>query len=110
MTLEELLKAGAFVSTEPVSREIKWKMHDQEYTATVFIRQMSIGEQERVVARFDRKGGSLRYKAATISALVGFGADGKEEMSIDQADSLHMALGDALMEAIAEVNGQFTKN
>lgn len=111
MKLAELLAAGAFVPREPVAREIKWKMGDNEFTATVFIKCMSVGDQERVVDRFDRKGGggSLRYKAATISALVGFGDSGEEQMTVEQADSLHINLADALMEAIADVNGQYTK-
>jgi hypothetical protein len=109
-TLAELKSMGAFVASEPVKREIEFKIGKERYTATVHVKKLSVAEQERMFERLAGKHGEVRRTAALISTLVSFGENGEETITPEEANSLHVQLGNALIEAINEINGQLEKN
>lgn len=99
MNLKELEKMGAFVPDAPVKKDIRFTLDtDEEFTATIYVRKLSIGDYEKVFATKDDR------TARAISAAVMLG-DGKERIPADKAYSLHPGLANAMLEAFYEVNG-----
>lgn len=106
-TLEDLKAVGAFFSDKPVQKAIKFVLDGQEYDATIWVKRLSVGEQERLAMLShsdDRKGSAL-----LISEIVLLG-DGAERISFEDAYRLSPSLAMAMMEAIEEVNGAKPKN
>ncbi len=111
-TIEELKAVGGFVNGGPVTRSITFKIDGTEYEATVFVRPQSLGEQERMFARLREQTGDddPRNMAVMIATLINLGEHGEESLTVEQANTLHPALGKALLDAITEVNGGLVKN
>jgi hypothetical protein len=102
--LSDLKELGAFLGAEPVRRTITFKLDgDDEYTAEIHIKKLSVGEQERLSMRSADDTKSRR--AVMISELVTLGEDGKEPIPYVDAYSLHPGLGKAMIAAISQVNG-----
>lgn len=103
MALKDLEKLGAFVSDALVKKDIRFKLNGpDEYDATVFVKQLSMGEYERLIADKDS---NLGASARIIAAAVTFSEDGSERITADKAFKLHKGIANALLDAIQEVNG-----
>ena len=99
-TLEDLKALGGVVPDAPVAKEIAFKIDGQEYTATIYVRKLSIGDHEKLFANDEGD-----YAARLISHAVRLGDGGKESISFQDAYQLHPSLAEAMMNAIKEVNG-----
>ena len=104
MNLKQLKQAGAFVSAEPVAKEVVWSHKNDagevvEDRFTVYIKRQSFGTIEQLWS-----GDSDRSRSATfISASVLLGEE-RESMSYEDAYQLDPSLAHALVKAINEVN------
>lgn len=96
---------GVFVG-QAVEREIEFSIDGKDYKAVIFVKPMSVANQERIVLGSDAEDGERGAK--TISELVLLG-DGTERLPFGEALKLHPAIAKAMMLAIAEVNGKAKK-
>jgi len=101
-TLDDLRSFGGIVSDEPVKHPIRFSIGDEEIEAHIFVRQLSIGDQERIFKAADNKDQSRA--AAMISELVTLGEDGKQRIPFQDAYKLHPNLAGAMVAAIKQVN------
>lgn len=106
MNLKELRAKGAFVSAEPVKRDLSWTHTDGDVEVTdqfsVWVKKHSFGTIERV---FVTDKDDQSRSALLISESVFFGDEGKERISYVDAYQLDPSLAGLLMAAITEVNG-----
>lgn len=104
MLLKDLIDKGGFVSAEPVKKSVEWvhEVDGEEVTDTfdVWVLKQSFGHMERIWAGPDDKSRS----AALISECIRFGDKAQEQLTYDQAFSLHPGLATSLMVAFNEVN------
>ncbi|MOA18288.1 hypothetical protein D3C78_1385960 [compost metagenome] len=70
----------------------------------MFVRRLSYGVMEEALST-GQQGQGRSLTAALISAAVGFGEDGQETISYEEAWQLHPGLAKALSEAVRAVNG-----
>lgn len=106
--LNELKELGAFVPDELVKREIEFKIDGEEYKALIHVRRLSLGTHERIF--LDGEPDEDSRSAKLISSAIRLGEDGKEELSYVDAYQLHRNLANAMLNAIADVNGGLRKN
>lgn len=100
-TLKDLKALGGVVSEVPVEKEIKFTIDEQEYTAKIHVKRLSIGDHEKLFG----KGDDGERAAHLISHAVMLGEGGKERISFKDAYQLHPRLADAMINAVNEVNG-----
>ena len=105
-SIADLKALGAFVPDAPVEKEITFRIDEHDYTAVIFVKKMSVADQERIVVGSTAEDGERGAK--TISELVLLG-DGKERLPFGEALKLHPAIAKAMMLAVAEVNGAAKK-
>lgn len=111
LNLKQLQSIGAFVAAEPAQTEITWKQLDgdgamQQFTAKVFIRRNSCATFEKdVQAKRDGKDAIASKIATTVCDKAG-----NPILTHEQAQTLNEGLTQALILAIAEVNGGGAKN
>ncbi|WP_302553757.1 phage tail assembly chaperone family protein, TAC [Comamonas kerstersii] len=101
MKLSDLQAMGGFVDTEPVKKQVRWKMGGKEHTATVHVVRQPFGVVESVLsgAAEDRSHG-----AQLISMCIRLGEDASEQLTYEQAYNLHPAVAWAFVGVINEVN------
>jgi tail assembly chaperone len=101
-TLKELKTLGGFVPSQPIKKEIKFKLDgEDEFTAIIHVKKMSIGDYEAffIVDKEERS-----RTAKIISEAITLGDEGKERISFEDAYRLHPRLATAMAEAFNEVN------
>jgi len=98
MNIQDLQKAGAFVSTEPQKHAVEWKDHKFD----VHVKALSFGDVERLTAA---NGSTCSLLAASI--LLG---EDKQPLTLEQAERLDVSLAAALLNAVNAVNGGNEKN
>jgi len=101
LNIQQLHDGGAFVPDAPVKKHIEWKIGKKAFEGDVFVRQFGIEEWQRY---FIGEGAGKRIIATLLSAAIRLGDDGKEELTVDQAASLHPNLAMAMMKAAQEVH------
>ena len=97
-TLNDLKKMGGVVSDEPVEKEIHFTIDDQEYTATIHVRRLSIGDHEKLF------GVDATERASNLIARAVLLNGGKDSISVKDAYRLHDSLATAMIAAVNEVN------
>jgi hypothetical protein len=103
MNLKELRAKGAFVSSVPVRKSVKWKSGDEELSFDVHIRRIAFGDWERMFMVDDK---DKRSRSATmLSECIRLGENGDEPLPYKDAYQLEPSLAAALIEAVNEVNG-----
>jgi len=108
LTLENLKKTGAFTGA-PVERTINWKMGEEEFSATVYVRLLSY---KSAISDILASGSKSAIVAGRIAACI-CDKEGKEVFTpadiTGEADPergpLDGNLTVALLEVISEVNG-----
>lgn len=111
LNLQQLQKLGAFVPAEPVKTSITWSQRDaggeiKEYTADVYIKRNSCATFERDIQA--ARDGNDPVSAKIASTVCD--SSGTPIMEYAQAQQLNEGLAQALIVAIAEVNGSGEKN
>lgn len=104
-TLAELQKVGGFVGDKPVKTPIKFEIDGTEYDATIYIKRISIAYFD--ILRAGEGMASNTYKILTD--MVGFGKDGEERLTLEQAKTLNVNLATAIINAFIEVNSNGKK-
>ena len=101
MNLSELQALGGVVDAEPVKTDVSWKLNGQEHAATVFVVRQPFGAVESALqdAQKDRSQG-----AKLISLCIRLGDQAQEQLTYEQAYSLHPAVAWAFVDAINTVN------
>lgn len=101
-SLKDLKAVGGIIPEAPIAKQITFKLDDdQEYTATIYVKRLSIGDHEKLfAAKLDDGAAS----AHLISYAVMLGEDGKERIPFKDADRLHPNLAKAMIDAVKEVN------
>lgn len=92
MNLQDLQKAGAFVSAEPVKVPVTWK----ENNFDVYVRQLSFGDIERMSS-----GDNSAVALIASAVLLG---DDRAPLTEEQAKTLDVTLAAKLLEAVNTVN------
>ena len=106
ISLQQLQERGGFVDTTPVSKEISWLDNEgEEVRGTVFVVRQPWGVVEQALMSSD-KGRS--HTADLLSKCIRLGAEGKEQMTYEQAYGLTPAVALAMTTAINEVNSPRT--
>lgn len=101
MKLNELKKAGGFVSADNVKRSVTWqKSKTESYTFNIFVRRSSFGSMERLIMADDDRSKSAMY----ISDCVLIGEAG-EPLSYEDAYALEPTLAKVILEQVRAVNG-----
>lgn len=96
MNLKELVKAGGFVSTETVEKEVEWEGH--KFVA--HIRKISFGDYESLSRVSDD--GSRSAKLLSQSLFL---PDEKRLMTYEEAYQLKPGLAAVLMKAVTDAAG-----
>lgn len=102
-TVSDWQAAGWLVSDTPVKRSVTFAVNGEDLTADVWVRQLSIGEHERIFTGTGQEGKSRA--AIMISECIRLGDEGTERLSQEHAYQLHPAIANALVAVIVEVNG-----
>lgn len=102
-TLKDLKQIGGQVPTKPIKKEITFTLEGEEYTASIFVKKLGIGEYEALYLVDDKDNRSRTAK--TISTAITLGEDGKEAISFQDAYRLQTPLASAMLQAFGEVNG-----
>ncbi|MCY1282205.1 Phage tail assembly chaperone, TAC [compost metagenome] len=113
MNLDQLRAKGGIVESGQVKQSVEWTHVDEAgETVTdkfdIFVKRLSYGVMEDALSAAT-PGQKRSLTAGLISAAVGFGEDGQEALSYDEALQLHPGLAKALSEAVREVNGTVGK-
>lgn len=95
--------AGAVVDAAPVPRDIRWTLHEIEYTATVHVRRLAIGEYEDLVHDINDERSKT---AAIISRFITLGEHGDEAIPYKEAYRLEPVVANAMLGAFNEVNAE----
>lgn len=101
LNIQQLQAGGAFVSDAPIKKHIEWMIGRQNFEGDIFVRGLGIEEWER---HFRVEGSTKRITATLIAATIRLGDEGTEELTVDQAASLHPSLATAMMNAAREVH------
>lgn len=105
-SVADLKALGAFVDSAPVEREIKFTIAGVESTAKIWVRRQTLGQQERMFRQSNAESKSdPKFTAIMVSQLVLLGENASEQLDLEQAYSLHPAIGNAMIDAINEVSG-----
>ncbi|MNO31436.1 hypothetical protein D3C76_214100 [compost metagenome] len=109
MNLEQLRAKGGIVESGQVKRSVEWTHVDEQGEVItdqfdVFVRRLSYGVMEEALATVGQSQ-NRSLTSALISAAVGFGEDGQETITYDEARQLHPGLAKVLSEAVRSVNG-----
>lgn len=100
-TLKELEAAGGFVPDKPIKKDIRWEKDGEEFTATIHVRMLNIGDFEDLfLADSDERART----AKAISVGIRLGPDGKEPIPFEKAYKLYPALAASMFKAFNEVN------
>lgn len=101
ISIEELQQHGGFIDDAPVKKTIKWKPPGgTQITADILVVRQPYGSIEKVIGGdIDRSRG-----AQMISLSVRLGAEGKEQLTYEQAYNLHPGLALVMVNAINEVH------
>lgn len=102
-TLKELQALGGFVPSKPIRKEIKFTLNEEELSAVIHVKKISIGEFEALFLG-DKEERSRTAKAISVAILLG--EDGKEAISFEMAYQLEPSLAGAMFAAFNEVNMQ----
>lgn len=107
-SIKQLKSMGAFVSDQPVKREIKFKLDDDnEMTAEIHVKRLSIGDHEKIfLATQDEK----NRMAKLIAEAISLGDQGQEKITLTDAYRLHPGIAGAMIDAFNDVNGAKLKN
>lgn len=103
-SLQELKDIGGFVDGTPQPREIAFRIDGKDYTATIHVKRLSIGEWERTFGSKEGKAAKSRT-AHVIATLVTLGEDGQETLTVNDAATLAIPLAEAMLRAACEANG-----
>ncbi|MEO8466240.1 MAG: phage tail assembly chaperone family protein, TAC [Gammaproteobacteria bacterium] len=107
--LESLRAIGGLVAAQPVAKEIAFKLDgDEEYKATIHVKKLSVGEQERIFTTLGD--GDESRTARMIAEIVTLGESGEEKIAFADAYAFHPGLATAIMKAIGDLNGIKPKN
>lgn len=98
--LKELESMGGFISTKPVPKEIKFDIDGKEYTASVFVKRLSVGDFESLFIN-DKEERSRTAKLISEAITLD---EGRERIPFQKAYQLHPALAGAMVKAFNEVN------
>jgi hypothetical protein len=104
LTINELREKGGLVSDVPVVQTITFRIGDEEMTAEIFVRRISIGDQERIFRADKMNGSDTGRVARMIAGCIRLGEQGEETLTYEDADRLHPAIAAAMVEAIKVVN------
>lgn len=99
MQLEDLKKAGAFVTDAAAKKSVTWKNREgKTHKFDVLVKRRSYGQIEQTYTADDKARGAI-----TISESI-VGEDGKAVFSYEDAYALEPSLASKLLKVIGEVN------
>lgn len=104
MNIQELQKAGAFVSAKAVKKTVEWVREvdgvEKKDAFDIFVKKMSAGEREILSKDLSDKS----ISATLIAACLRESEDGGTLLLYEQAFELDTGLAHLFIEAINEVN------